>query len=242
MWKAAPQQTLLQLPLQTGHTARQQHKTPVQGPGLGKAPSRQGAAIVLSLQTLPESKTFVEEATADAEGAHGSARDDTGAARARPPANAAWGALGWRGGRRRGWKPACGAGGGGAARGGMRLLQPCGSGIPPQVSNEGPLQKVTVVSTSERPAAVTHGVDELYYIDAPVWRRRNGEVLVGRDVLPFVGMRVVMARQVSPSLSRSRSLSLSLSHYHTHTHTHTKRKNTRQNSSHPTKTRNTSYA
>jgi hypothetical protein len=28
-----------------------------------------------------------------------------------------------------------------------------------------------------------------------VWRRRNGEVLVGRDVIPFVGMRVLIARQ-----------------------------------------------
>ncbi|KAJ1475689.1 hypothetical protein T484DRAFT_1827494 [Baffinella frigidus] len=33
------------------------------------------------------------------------------------------------------------------------------------------------------------------YVDAPVWRGGNGEVLVGRDVVPWVGMRVVMARQ-----------------------------------------------
>ena len=44
-------------------------------------------------------------------------------------------------------------------------------------------------------------VDHLSYVDAPVWRRRNGEVLVGRDVLPHVGMRVNISRQV-------RSLSL----------------------------------
>ena len=39
-------------------------------------------------------------------------------------------------------------------------------------------------------------VDHLSYVDAPVWRRRNGEVLVGRDVLPHVGMRVKISRQV----------------------------------------------
>ena len=44
-------------------------------------------------------------------------------------------------------------------------------------------------------------MDHLSYVDAPVWRRRNGEVLVGRDVLPHVGMRVNISRQV-------RSLSL----------------------------------
>jgi len=37
--------------------------------------------------------------------------------------------------------------------------------------------------------------DFLEYVDGPVWRRGNGEVLVGRDVQPYVGMEVVLSRQ-----------------------------------------------
>ena len=179
MWRAGPQRKTLRLELKTGHV------------GLGKSAPRRGAAVLVSVLSVAQ-----DNAPAPAPAAHdmGDSQGDRAAGSGeRPPANAAWGALAWRGGRRRGgWRPACGA-----ARGPRKVL-PCGAGVASKVEQPGKKEESTAAERAD--VGVTRGVDEMTYIDAPVWRRRNGEVLVGRDVLPYVGMRVVMARQVCARL------------------------------------------
>jgi len=105
-----------------------------------------------------------------------------------PAGNAAWGALVRRPGRDK------------RARGqqGLRALLPCHAGIGEQRRQKPVTEKEVTVRSAlslKTAAPQDRAVDELKYVDTPVWRLRNGEVLLGRDVIPHVGMRVVMSRQ-----------------------------------------------
>lgn len=105
-----------------------------------------------------------------------------------PAGNAAWGALARRPGRDK------------RAQGlrGLRALLPSHAGIVEQRRQNPVREKEVTVSAAlslKTAAPRDSAVDALKYVDAPVWRLRNGEVLLGRDVIPHVGMRVVMSRQ-----------------------------------------------